>query len=580
MGKALYREYRPKKLSEVVGQEHVTTTLGNALKQGRISHAYLLTGPRGVGKTSIARILAHEINGLPYEDEAHLDIIEIDAASNRRIDEIRDLRDKVNTAPSAAKYKVYIIDEVHMLTKEAFNALLKTLEEPPAHVVFILATTEAHKLPETIVSRTQRYAFRPVPADQVVSHLKQIAKTEKIAISDDALALIAEHGDGSFRDSISLLDQSGNTGEKVEKADVERILGLASAEQINTLQVAVTSGNTPQIVSSLSELYASGFEPAAIAQQLGAVLREDVLAGKAGSGTLTLLKELLNVPTSRSPRQYLELTLLQVSAVDMPIRPVTTGTPRTIEASGLTSSSSQTSTRSFTSLQDDKKESQASAPEPKPSSDVILSDSEESSSEPKEEDLSTPFHSAQDDSAPMTASTKSEASETSNASTGQANEKNSAPTPDVILSESEESQKHNLSTLTTPESVSASEPETETTTPKEGDLSEVELNDLWQQTLNEIKKQYNTLYGIARMATPELDGDKLTLNMKFAFHQKRINEAKNRKILGDVFSQLIGRQVEIFCVVADKPLPKLNPEANTTDVSAISNIFGGAEVIQ
>ncbi len=146
-----------------MGQEHITTALNHALEKGMISHAYLFTGPRGVGKTSIARILAHEINGLPYDDDqTHLDIIEIDAASNRRIDEIRDLRDKVHVAPSSAKYKVYIIDEVHMLTKEAFNALLKTLEEPPAHVVFILATTEAHKLPETIISRTQRYAFKPV----------------------------------------------------------------------------------------------------------------------------------------------------------------------------------------------------------------------------------------------------------------------------------------------------------------------------------------------------------------------------------------------------------------------------------
>src|SRR5665213_204463 len=156
MGQALYRKYRSKSLGEIVGQEHITTALTHALKQGTLSHAYLLTGPRGVGKTSVARILAHAVHGLPYDSEAtHLDIIEIDAASNRRIDEIRELRERVYNAPTSAKYKVYIIDEVHMLTREAFNALLKILEEPHNHVIFILATTESHKLPDTIISRTQ-----------------------------------------------------------------------------------------------------------------------------------------------------------------------------------------------------------------------------------------------------------------------------------------------------------------------------------------------------------------------------------------------------------------------------------------
>src|SRR5438270_10180898 len=188
MNQALYRKYRSRSFDEVVGQEHVTQTLQRALKSGRISHAYLFTGPRGVGKTSVARILAHEVNGLPYAGESvHLDIIEIDAASNRRIDEIRDLREKVRIAPAVGKYKVYIIDEVHMLTREAFNALLKTLEEPPAHTIFILATTEVHKLPETIISRTQRFAFKPVDKISTQTHLGKIAKKEKIVISDGAL---------------------------------------------------------------------------------------------------------------------------------------------------------------------------------------------------------------------------------------------------------------------------------------------------------------------------------------------------------------------------------------------------------
>ena len=243
MGQALYRTYRSKKLSELVGQEHITTALEHALKKGTISHAYLFTGPKGTGKTSIARILAHEINGIPYEDDTtHLDIIEIDAASNRRIDEIRDLRDKVHIAPTSAKYKVYIIDEVHMLTKEAFNALLKTLEEPPQHVVFILATTEAHKLPETIISRTQRFTFKPIDMAKVVGHLKHIAKQEKLTITDEALDLIAKHGEGSFRDSIGLLDQMRNAGDSITLDDVQHVLGIAPAELIEQLLNQIASG--------------------------------------------------------------------------------------------------------------------------------------------------------------------------------------------------------------------------------------------------------------------------------------------------------------------------------------------------
>jgi DNA polymerase-3 subunit gamma/tau len=320
MGQALYRKHRPKKLSEVVGQEHITQTLSQALKQGRINHAYLFTGPKGVGKTSVARILAHEINNLPYSDDnPHLDIIEIDAASNRRIDEIRDLRDKVYVAPTSAKYKVYIIDEVHMLTREAFNALLKTLEEPPAHVVFILATTDAHKLPETIVSRTQRFTFKPVEKAQVIDHLREIAKQEKITLSDEALKLLAEHGEGSFRDSISLLDQASSQGSKLDAAAVQALLGIPPEEGIEQLlsQVAEPSDGLASVAQALQGLYAQGYQAAAIAKQLGLRLRGQLLSNQSAltpARLTTLLSRLLEVPVSHDPPTFLEIILLEAAS--------------------------------------------------------------------------------------------------------------------------------------------------------------------------------------------------------------------------------------------------------------------------
>lgn len=321
MGKALYRKYRSKSLAEIVGQEHITTTLSNALKQGKISHAYLFTGPRGVGKTSIARILAHEVNGLPYDEETtHLDIIEIDAASNRRIDEIRELRDKVHTAPSSATYKVYIIDEVHMLTREAFNALLKTLEEPPAHAIFILATTDAHKVPETIISRTQRFAFRPIPIKQQVDHLRRIADLENIKIDDEALELIARHSSGSFRDSISLLDQARSTADKVSATTIQNILGIAPDEVIESLIHYIDSGTAADTLAYLDEIRMNGYHPGQLASQLSAAIRSRLIQStdhQEKSKQTSLLYKLLAVSGSHDPMALLELILLEAT-VDNP----------------------------------------------------------------------------------------------------------------------------------------------------------------------------------------------------------------------------------------------------------------------
>jgi DNA polymerase III subunit gamma/tau len=306
MGQALYRKYRSRSLDELVGQEHITQTLARALKAGRVSHAYLFTGPRGVGKTSVARILAHEINELPYSDSQNLDIIEIDAASNRRIDDIRDLREKVFITPVSTKYKVYIIDEVHMLTGESFNALLKTLEEPPSHVVFILATTEVHKLPATIVSRTQRFAFRPVPGEKVVAHLRELADKEKINITDDALGLIADHGEGSFRDSISLLDQlAHSSADKITADDVANTLGLAPTDRVEAIIKALIASDRNKIAEHLRDVSAAGTSTSTLVGQLTRSLSE---AAREHPKLYEVIDHLLEVPRAYNP----DLKLLTV----------------------------------------------------------------------------------------------------------------------------------------------------------------------------------------------------------------------------------------------------------------------------
>lgn len=315
--KALYRKYRSKSLQEIVGQEHITTTLENALKNERISHAYLFTGPRGTGKTSIARILAHEINHLPYQDGGnHLDIIEIDAASNRRIDDIRELRDKVHIAPVNARYKVYIIDEVHMLTAESFNALLKTLEEPPEHVVFILATTEVHKLPATIISRTQRHSFRLIPESKVIKHLKYIAEQEKIEISDEALALLATHGGGSFRDSISLLDQLNTGSGAITKDLVELLFGLAPEAQLENLLQSAIKGEGSTIIKALETLLEQGLTPNGVAMQLVHLIRNRIKTGASSTILVELMSKLLQIQNAQFPVLALEAALLSTSPAD------------------------------------------------------------------------------------------------------------------------------------------------------------------------------------------------------------------------------------------------------------------------
>ncbi len=496
MGQALYRKYRSKSLAEIIGQEHVTTTLANALKKGSVSHAYLLTGPRGVGKTSIARILAHEVNKLPYNDEVtHLDIIEIDAASNNGVEHVRDLREKAYTTPSSAAYKVYIIDEVHMLSKPAFNALLKILEEPPAHVIFILATTEIHKLPETIISRTQRFTFKSVDQTQVVAHLKDIAASEKLTISDDALALIAQHGGGSFRDSIGLLDQVSNTGSKIALEDVQRMLGIAPEAALAQLVDAITSGSTQAIIQIVSQLRGQGYQATQLAKQLANVFRTQLIEqnGSLDRAVLTrALKQLLEIPTNYDPETTFEIVLIEIALqIDTSEQIVVPGQPKKAVAA-------------------------------------------------KVAEVKTPVIEQ-----PVTRPSK--------------------PKPEVATAES-----------VVIEDVAPATP------PKE--LQPFD-DQLWDQILSAVKRHHNTLYSVVRMAVPTMSDDSLVLSFKFAFHQRKINDPKPKQLIAQTIQDLTGKNVTVSCVVdttAKAPKQPVQAAAKPAgqSIDTISNIFGGAEVLE
>ncbi|MDP2859853.1 MAG: DNA polymerase III subunit gamma/tau [Bacillota bacterium] len=289
----LYRQHRPKILKEVVGQEHVTTTLANALSQGRLAHAYLFAGPRGVGKTTVARILARAVNckqGVSVEPCGActccesilslncLDVIEIDAASNRGIDEIRDLREKVRFYPAECRYKVYIIDEVHMLTPEAFNALLKTLEEPPPHALFILATTEAHKIPLTILSRCQRFDFHRLEPEQIVGRLQEVTEAAGGTADQEALISIARAADGALRDAISVLDQAFSLGEGHVGEDVVlSILGIPDKMALSRAVVAIAEKDLASIFELVDEVQKTGRDLRQFTKDLGARIRDLLL---------------------------------------------------------------------------------------------------------------------------------------------------------------------------------------------------------------------------------------------------------------------------------------------------------------
>ena len=336
MSEVFYRKWRPKSLGAVVGQEAITTTLKQAVSQGRVAHAYLFCGTRGTGKTSTARILAKAVNCLaPQGGEPDnecricvsvnegraLDLIEIDAASNRGIDDIRDLSDKIRFSPNEARLKVYIIDEVHMLTEPAFNALLKTLEEPPAHAMFILATTEAHKVPLTIISRCQRFDFRRIPLDQMAAKLAEICDAEGIEASPDALRLISRVANGGLRDAENLLEQAiVSYGSPVSEDNVRRLLGLGGDETALALAAHIVGKSVGDGISAVNAAAEQGSDLRQLLRQTLEYLRALLLI-KAGAaphfGYSDEISQRLSALAADAPMEHLVHSLKTFAAVSM-----------------------------------------------------------------------------------------------------------------------------------------------------------------------------------------------------------------------------------------------------------------------
>jgi DNA polymerase-3 subunit gamma/tau len=519
---ALYRRWRPRTFDEVVGQEHVVRTLRNALTSGRIHHAYLLAGPRGTGKTTTARLLAKAVNCLAPEDRRPcnecaicqavnegrlIDLIEIDAASNTGVDNVRELRERVGFRPNEARYKVYVIDEVHMLSTSAFNALLKTLEEPPPHAIFVLATTEPHKIPVTVLSRCQRFDFRRIPVDEIVTRLEWLAEQDGIRAERDVLALVARQATGSMRDAESLLDQLASYDESgITVADVHAALGTGAGETIIQVTDALVEGDVGQGLEIINRAMDQGADPRQFARQMVEHLRALLL--------LRLESGFLPPYISEDMRPQLEI---QASA--FPLRALA----RAVRLFNRAAAEAKGGWQPQLPLE-------MAFIEAVPSSEPEAHVSPAQSAPPTSH---TP------------ASTRRAASVSSSSS--------ATPRPAPARSASPPLPQPRPASQAGATAVREAATVYDGPPPGDGSLTTDVLQSRWPEVLNALRPRNLSLEALMRACEPvAVEGDVIVLGFAHDFHRGKVEEEKNKRDVEDVLTSLAGQRYRVRCVLSDQ----------------------------
>ena len=537
---AFYQKYRPKTFSDLIGEDHIRATLIESVKGGFLSHAYLLCGPRGTGKTSTARLLAKAFNCetiladkkagkvisgepcnkcqscLDINAGRSVDVIEIDAASHTKVDEIREVIEQANFVPTRSNKKVYIIDEVHMLSNSSFNALLKTLEEPPTHVAFILATTESHKLPATILSRTQRFDFRRITKDDIINNLKKIVRTEKIEIDEAALEMIAVSAEGGHRDAIGLLEQVASYSNKITKETVEDILGLAASEEVFTFVGAIFNEIPEEGLKIAHRLYAGGTSMVQFNKGIIEVLRKILLIKMAGEASFDDTKEniakLIRLAEFIDERKLVSIIEIFIKTgnllkdISFPILPIEMAVVEACSESQETRNKKQ-ETSKIQNPNNKKEQVNAVILTPREVSGVEKSDNDSS----LDSSLSRDYRGTRDDN------------------------KNGPEKIEVEIIEEK------------------IQPEIKET----ASIAVFQMtDDLWERVIIEAKKENSTLAALLRDAKPlEVSGNKVKLGVRFPFHKDKISEPENLKFLENIFSNIVGQKCIIGCEIS-KPKKK------------------------